>query len=97
MVAWNDRHLVQTSSTPQIPPWCETGFMKHAHEFAQLALARLDNLDAERNGKPEDVMGLSAFADCEAAPADVVSQERLDEYSMSQVELLLLSLTINQA
>ena len=67
-----------------LEPWQEPGFIRHAHEFAYLALARLDNLEAQREQHPNTSVHSSSKA----------GFERLDETSMSQVTSLMLSLAV---
>jgi hypothetical protein len=67
-----------------LEPWQELGFIRHAHEFAYLALARLDNLEAQREQHPNTSVHSSSKA----------GFERLDETSMSQVTSLMLSLAV---
>jgi hypothetical protein len=67
-----------------LQPWQEVGFIRHANEFAHLALARLDNLEAQRELQP------STFVHSTTQPGF----ERLDETSMTQVASLMLSLSV---
>jgi hypothetical protein len=67
-----------------LQPWQETGFIRHALEFAHLALARLDSLEAQREQ-------LQASTSVRSKGQGL---ERLDETSMSQVTSLMLSLNV---
>jgi hypothetical protein len=67
-----------------LQPWQETGFIRHAHEFAHLAFARLDSLESERVRQPSTSIRSNGQA----------GFERLDETSMSQVTSLMLSLNV---
>jgi hypothetical protein len=73
-----------TYHSSMLEPWQEPGFIRHANEFAYLALARLDNLEAQREQHPST----SVLSNSQ------VGFERLDETSMSQVTSLMLSLTV---
>jgi hypothetical protein len=81
--AWGERNNV-TYHYSTLQPWQEVGFSRHAHEFAHLALARLDDLEAQRERRPSRSLRSSGQA----------GFERLDETSMSQVTSLMLSLTV---
>jgi hypothetical protein len=81
--AWGERNSAAYNYST-LQPWQEAGFIRHAHEFAHLALARLDNLEAQRERQPSTSVpsnGQAVF-------------ERLDETSMTQVTDLMLSLTV---
>jgi hypothetical protein len=81
--AWGERNTLPHYNSP-LHPWQEIGFIRHAHEFAHLALARLDDLEAQRERQQSPSVRSNSQ----------VGFERVDETSMSQVTSLMLSLTV---
>jgi hypothetical protein len=84
-VAWGARNGVACQDS-MLKTWQEPGFIRHADEFARLALGRLNNLEEQRKQQQQP-----------SASAHLTGQtgfERLDETSMSQVTALMLSLAV---